>query len=370
MSFKIVIACGGTGGHLFPGIAVAQAAQARGHEVRVLISEKNIDALASEGHDQLRFEKIPAIAMPPVLSLRMVKFLWRCWRTTAACKKLLREFGADAVLGMGGFTSLPPLYAGRRLKLPTLLHESNAIPGKSNLLSARFCDLVLLGLGECASHFPKARTSLVGTPLRAALRAPVDRQEAAAFFGLDPQRPVLLVMGGSQGARGVNDTVLSVIPQLDPQSLQIIHLTGPQEFNTVQDAYRAFPHRSHVAPFCQRMEYAYALATLCISRAGASSLTELSAFGLPTILIPYPHAAEDHQTKNAEVFTRAHAALMVQERDLSTGRLLNMIQDLLNHEEARRNLQTNMRNLSPANSAELVCAAIEDLCEERRIGHK
>ena len=364
MPLKIVIACGGTGGHLFPGIAVAEAAQARGHETLVLISEKNIDSLASEGHTQLHFQKIPAIAMPSLFSWRMVKFAWRFWRTTATCRKLLRDYHADAVLGMGGFTSLPPLYAGRKLKLKTLLHESNAFPGKANRFSAKFCDLVLLGLGDCASHFGKIQTRVVGTPLREALRYPVNREEAAKFFGIDATRPVLLVMGGSQGARGVNEAVLAAVPQLDPHSLQIIHLTGPQEFAAVSAAYAALPHRSHVAPFCQHMEYAYALTTVCISRAGASSLTELSAFGLPTILIPYPHAADDHQTKNAEVFTRARAAVMVQESDLTSTRLLSIISDLLNHQAVRQSLQENMRLLSPKNSAALVCAAIEELCSQ------
>ena len=195
MSLKIVIACGGTGGHLFPGIAVAQAAKARAHECIVLISEKQIDALASKGHDDIRFEKLPAIAMPRMFSLGIIKFAYRFWKTTRACKQLLKSFGADAVLGMGGFTSLPPLYAGRKLKLKTLLHESNAFPGKANRLSAKFCDLVLLGLSECAVHFPSVKTRVVGTPLREALRAEVSRDEAWEFFGLDPSLAVVLIMG-------------------------------------------------------------------------------------------------------------------------------------------------------------------------------
>ncbi len=359
MPLKIVIACGGTGGHLFPGIAVAQAAQARGHQCIVLISEKQIDALASQGHDDLRFEKLPAIAMPPVFSLKMPKFLWRCWQTMRACRKLLVNFQADVVLGMGGFTSLPPLYAGRKLQIKTLLHESNAFPGKANRLSAKFCDTVLLGLGEAAHHFPAAKTSVVGTPLRSALRAEVTTAEAWEFFQLPPGVPVLLVMGGSQGARGVNEAVLGALAHLDEKVLQIIHLTGPQEIESVRKAYTSTPFKAHVAPFCQRMELAYAIATVCISRAGASSLAELSAFGLPTILIPYPSAADDHQTKNAEVFVRAKAALMVQERDLTGARLATMLQDLLAHADVRASLRHNMQQLGHADAAERVCAACE-----------
>jgi UDP-N-acetylglucosamine--N-acetylmuramyl-(pentapeptide) pyrophosphoryl-undecaprenol N-acetylglucosamine transferase len=361
MPLKIVIACGGTGGHLFPGIAVAQAAQARGHSCIVLISEKQIDALATEGHHDLRFEKLPAIAMPPVFSLRMIQFVWKFFKTTRACKKLLQEFGADIVLGMGGFTSLPPLYAGRKLKLKTLLHESNAFPGKANRMSAKFCDLVLLGLGEASSHFPAAKTSVVGTPLRNALRTKVDPTEAWKFFQLNPDLPVVLVMGGSQGARGVNESVLGALAHLDPQAVQFIHLSGPQEIDAVRKAYAATAFNAHVAPFCQRMELAYAIASVCISRAGASSLTELSAFALPTILIPYPFAADDHQTKNAEVFVRAKAALMVQERDLTGTRMASLLTDLLNNQEVRTSLSTNMASLGHLDSAERVCEAMESL---------
>lgn len=363
MSLKIVIACGGTGGHLFPGIAVAQAAKARGHESIVLISEKQIDALASKGHEDLRFEKLPAIAMPPIFSIGMIKFVYRFWKTSRACRKLLKDFGANAVLGMGGFTSLPPLYAGRKLKLKTLLHESNAFPGKANRLSSKFCDVVLLGLSDCAAHFPGVKTHVVGTPLREALRTKVDLDEAWKFFSLEPGKQVILIMGGSQGARGVNENVIAALPNLDPERVQIIHLSGPQEIESVKAAYAATKFTSHVAPFCQRMELAYGIATVCISRAGASSLTELSAFGLPTILIPYPHAADDHQTKNAEVFTRAKAALMVQERDLTGTRLASLINDLLINDDVRNVLGAKMAELGHTNSAELVCTAIEDLCK-------
>ena len=186
---------------------------------------------------------------------------------------------------------------------------------------------------------------MVGTPLRSSLRAKVDVAEAWRFFQLDPSLPVVLVMGGSQGARGVNESVLGALSHLDPNAVQLIHLSGPQEIDSVRAAYAATPFKAHVAPFCQRMELAYAIASVCISRAGASSLTELSAFALPTILIPYPFAADDHQTKNAEVFVRAKAALMVQERDLTGSRMATLLNDLLNNQDVRDSLAANMAKL-------------------------
>lgn len=359
MSKRIVIACGGTGGHLFPGIAVAQAARARGWETLLLISEKQIDALATEGHSDLRFEKVPAVPMPKLFSLGMLKFGWRLMKTVRQCKALLKEFRADAVLGMGGFTSLPPVLAGRRLGLRTFVHESNAVPGKANKLTAKFCTGVLLGLEDCAKFFPADKTRVTGTPLRTALQQPVDAAEARKFFSLEEGKKTILVMGGSQGARGVNRAVSLALAKLDPAAVQVVHLTGPAEYETVRAAYALLPAvHAHVAPFCQRMELAYTVADLAVSRSGASSLTELSAFGVPTILVPYPTAADDHQRRNADVFTRAGAAVAVEESTLTGDSLAELFASLLLNPDKCAALSTAMRRLAPRDAAEQVCEAI------------
>ncbi|NNC87166.1 MAG: UDP-N-acetylglucosamine--N-acetylmuramyl-(pentapeptide) pyrophosphoryl-undecaprenol N-acetylglucosamine transferase, partial [Akkermansiaceae bacterium] len=181
----IIIACGGTGGHLFPGIAVAEELQRRGHHPVLLISEKKVDAEASAKYGGLDFIAIPAIAKPPTFSPRMLPFLVRLWKTVRRCRALLRERRADAVIGMGGFTSLPPVYAGHRLGLPTFVHDSNAIPGKSNVLTSRFCSKVLLGLAEARSHFKKAVTVVTGTPVRTEMRTLPGRPEAEHTLGLE-----------------------------------------------------------------------------------------------------------------------------------------------------------------------------------------
>jgi UDP-N-acetylglucosamine--N-acetylmuramyl-(pentapeptide) pyrophosphoryl-undecaprenol N-acetylglucosamine transferase len=358
---RIVIACGGTGGHLFPGIAVAQAAQRRGHRCLLLISEKEIDSLASKAHGDMEFAKIPAIAMPKPLSLAMVKFLWKFWQTIRSTRKLLQDFQATAVLGMGGFTSLPPLYAGQKLGLKTFLHESNAIPGKANKMASKFCKLVLLGLDACAQFFPAGKTRVVGTPLRESLLAQAPSVEtAAAGFGLDPTQATLLVMGGSQGARGVNEAVVKALALLGEDVPQVLHLTGPKEIDRMRSAYSELEHvRAHVAPFCSHMEHAYVIADACVCRSGASSLTELSAFGIPTLLIPYPHAADDHQTRNAEVFVAAGAAVMEAESNLTPEKMATHLKDLLQNSQLRENLHNAMRALKPEQAAERVVDAIE-----------
>ncbi len=358
---RLVIACGGTGGHLFPGIAVARAAKARGWETLLLISEKQIDALATEGEKDLRFERVPAVAMPRPLSLGMLKFAWRFWKTRSHCIKLLRDFKATAVLGMGGFTSLPPAMAGKKLGLKNYVHDSNAVPGKANRMTAKFCRKVLLGMEDAVKFFPACRTQVTGTPLRPSVQPPGDAEEARRFFDLPGAKPTILIMGGSQGARGVNRALVTALPALAPAGdrVQVLHITGPQEFDSVRAAAEQIQGLTvKVLPFCQRMKLALSLATIAVCRSGASSLTELSAWGIPSVLVPYPTAADDHQRRNADVFTRSGAAIAVEESVLANGELGPILLDLLADGEKRASLSAAMLRLAPGDAAGRICDVI------------
>ncbi|MFT4175424.1 MAG: undecaprenyldiphospho-muramoylpentapeptide beta-N-acetylglucosaminyltransferase [Luteolibacter sp.] len=355
---NVLIACGGTGGHLFPGIAVAEALRARGHRTLLLISEKKVDAEASAKYSHLNFVKIPAVAKPATLSLKMLPFLWRLWRTQAHCKKILREFKADAVLGMGGFTSLPPVYAGHRLGLKTFVHDSNARPGRANVLTSRFCTEVFLGLDAAKRYFSKRLTVNTGTPVRPEILSLPDRAEAAARFGLDPSRLTLVVMGGSQGARCLNQLAAEAAASLPPET-QVLHIAGALDFERVSETVKG-REGYKVLGFCDQMPSAYAVADLLIARSGASSLTEVALAGLPSILVPFPYAADDHQTKNAEVFSKNGAAELVQERDLDAEKLARMATSILLDLPTRERMAQAARALAIPDAADRVCAAIED----------
>lgn len=355
---RVVIACGGTGGHLFPGIAVAQALQARGHDVLLLISEKAVDATAAQAHPELKFRTVPAIGLPKLWSPRALTAAWKFWTTYRATRVILRDFRADAVLGMGGFTSLPPALAGRRLGARTFIHESNAIPGKANRLTARFSDVVLLGLAECAAHFPGKLTRVVGTPLRAAMLAPVDRAAAFAHFYLDPAKRTVVVMGGSQGARGVNRAMIAALPEIDAATTQLLWLTGREDEAEVRAALAGHSLRTFVAPFHSHLERAYAIADLCLARSGASSLAELAHFGIATILIPLPTAAEDHQTKNALAYSRQDAAILLPQADAARS-LGPLVRELLHDDQRRHALASRLRSLGISDAAEQVAGEVE-----------
>jgi len=359
-SLHVLIACGGTGGHLFPGIAVGEVLSARGHDVTLLISEKKIDSIAASGHKDLRFEKMPFLAMPRPWSPKMFGFLSGLWKGMAQCRKIIRQNEVSVVLGMGGFTSFAPLYAGKKEKCRTLIHESNAIPGKANKLNARYANTVLCGLEACIPHFSKhGDVRAVGTPVRSAMRTQ-SQEDPYEFFKLDPSKKTLLIMGGSQGARGVNRVVGMTLEQFEKMGIQVLHIAGPTDYEEVRDVYAKHPMLSqHVAAFCHRMDMAYRVADLAIARSGASSMSELAWFGVPSVLIPYPFAADDHQTRNAEVFASAGAARLLTEKEMNADVLADIVREILMNPERAEEMKRAAQKMAVRDSAEKIADLIE-----------
>ncbi len=353
-----VIACGGTGGHLFPGVAVAEVLRARGHEVLLFISEKEIDSLAVEGRTEFRIEKLPTVALPSPFSPAVLAFARRFNESLSLCRDIFRKFSPHVVLGMGGFTSTAPVIAGRMRKVPTFIHESNAFPGKANKHTARFVRAVLLGFQECAAFFPRAKTEFTGTPIRSTLQR-IERRAALEKLGLRPDLPTLLVMGGSQGASGINQALIKAMPSLQNVPLQFIHLSGSRDERLLEDNYRRENIPAYVAAFHHRMEEVYSAADFAIARSGAASLAELAAFALPALLVPYPYAADDHQTRNAEIFVRANAAVMVKEAELTGEVMAQKIRELLSKPATLRSMSLQVETLAPKNAATLVVETME-----------
>lgn len=352
---NIIIACGGTGGHLFPGIAVAQELKAQGHHPVLLISRKEVDADASRKYGDLEFHSIPAVAKPATLSPKMLPFLWKMARTYLTCRGILKAEKADAVLGMGGFTSLPPIMAGHHMGLPTFVHDSNAMPGRSNRLTAKWCSAVLLGMEAAKKFFPKSRCEIVGTPVREELKALPTAAEAKEKLGLPAEKPVILVTGGSQGARNLNSMLIEAA-KADPEVHYLV-IAGKLDYERVNGLADGAPNIT-VLGFCSDMPAAYAAADGVIARSGASTLTELSYIGKACLLIPFPFAADDHQTHNARVFADKGAAVLCQQRDLTTEKVLAFVHDTCLAPDARRAMEEAMRALSRPDAAQAIAAVV------------
>jgi len=338
---KVIIACGGTGGHLFPGIAVAEELEKRGHDVLLLISEKKVDAQASQKYGDLKFKSIPAIAKPATLSPKMIPFLFRLWKVVKQCRGILKQEQANIVLGMGGFTSLPPVLAGKKLGLATFVHDSNALPGKANRLTARWCQKVLLGFEVAKKYFPNSETVITGTPVRKELEQLPSQSEAREKYGLNPNNKTVLVMGGSQGAKHLNTLVVDAAKAMP--DIQFLHITGAGD---------------HTLLFCDDMASAYAACDIAVCRSGASSMTELSYIGMPSVLVPYPYAADDHQTFNAKVFEDAGAAVLRQESEMDAGSLVADITRLCEDESAWKNMKDRADHLAVKDASAQICDVI------------
>jgi UDP-N-acetylglucosamine--N-acetylmuramyl-(pentapeptide) pyrophosphoryl-undecaprenol N-acetylglucosamine transferase len=255
---------------------------------------------------------------------------------------------------MGGFMSAPPILAGKIDGAATFLHESNTIPGKANRWLARLVDQIFVGFPSAAARFAKQKTATTGTPVRPQFQA-ADVSACRTALGLDPARPVLLIMGGSQGASGINGLVLKALPALAsmPQ-LQFLHLTGTQELERVRAAYAAAKTKAVVLPFLTEMELALGAAAGAISRAGASSLAELAAMRVPAILIPYPAAADNHQWYNARAFADAGAALLLEQSEASGEKLAAFILKLLNDTAAHAAMREELIRWHSPQAAEQI----------------
>ena len=356
-SLRIIIACGGTGGHLFPGIAVAQQLKAMGHRPLLLISRKEVDAEGSRKYGDLEFRTVQAIAKPPLLSFRMPGFLWRFARTYLFCRSLIRSEKADVVLGMGGFTSLPPVLAAHRRGLRTYVHESNAMPGRANRLTARFCTAVLLGLKEAASRFPKSLCRVVGTPVRDEFLHMPSQAEARAALGLPAAPPLILVTGGSQGAQKLNSLMVDAAKATPHVHFLII--AGKADCDRVS-ALAGDAENISIMGFCANMPAAYAAADGVITRAGASTLTELSIVGKASLLVPYPFAADNHQFINARVFADVGAADLCEQKDLSVPRIRDFISRVILTPTERSSMQDSLRRQALPDAAAAIAKVITE----------
>ncbi len=352
----IAIACGGTGGHLFPGLAVGEALRAHGCDVTLLISPKEVDQQAVKSAHGFRIATLPAVAFQ---SRAPQRFVLGFARSFLATRLLFRERAPSAVLAMGGFTAAPPVLAGKLCGATVFLHESNTIPGRANRWLARWVHTAFVGFSEAAKRLASTRVIITGTPVRPQFVG-LDMARCRSAVGLDPQRPVLLVTGGSQGASGVNDLQLAALPQLATTfpELQYIHLTGSSDVEKVRAAYAACSVNAVVEPFLAQMELALGAATAAVSRAGASSLAELAATRLPAVLVPFPAATDNHQFFNARAFAETGAAKMLEQKPGAAERLVEMLNGFFNDSEARNAIAAALARWHTPDAAERIAGGI------------
>ncbi|OGR47366.1 MAG: hypothetical protein A2X37_03515 [Elusimicrobia bacterium GWA2_66_18] len=319
---RVIVAAGGTGGHFYPGMAVAQALKARGWEPLMVVREADaaLPLLETEGVAAL---PVDLRGLPRRPGPELFAFAWKLAGGVLLLSRALKAFRPDLVLGMGGYLTAPLACAAWRLGVPSAAHESNAILGLANRTAAGLGAKIFWGLPP-----RDGLGTVVGTPVRPALWTRREPGEARRALGLDAARPTLLAFGGSQGAKGINENLPAALRDLSLPALQVLHLAGRSKADEVRAAYRAAGLSADVREYLDDMGAAYAAADLVVCRSGASTLAELHAQRKPALLIPYPHAAADHQDANARVFEKSGAAVRLREDELG-GRLGALLADLL-----------------------------------------
>jgi UDP-N-acetylglucosamine--N-acetylmuramyl-(pentapeptide) pyrophosphoryl-undecaprenol N-acetylglucosamine transferase len=336
---NVVIACGGTGGHLFPGLAVGQELRQRGCSVTLMVSPKDVDQQAIQSITGMGIVTLPAVSLSRAGFFGFMSGLWRSYRVAKAC---FTQRPPRFVLAMGGYISAPPIIAAKCSGAKTFLHESNSIPGRANRWLARWVDGAFVYFPPTTEKLAARRVEVVGMPVRPQFLEPMTPGAARTAMGLEPEAPVLLVMGGSQGARKVNELVMAFVPQLRQAmpNLQFVHLTGDHDLESIRARYKALNIPAVVHAFWNEMGLALAAADVAVSRAGASSLAELAARQLPAVLIPYPTAADNHQFFNARAFVQSGAARMISQDSATPDALAGEILELIRNPLKRSAMQS------------------------------
>ncbi len=343
--YKFIISGGGTGGHIFPAVAIANEIQRVFPACEILFVGAN---------NRMEMEKIPQEGFPIVgldvaglkrsLSPSNLIVLWKFIKSYFKARKLVKNFRPDCAIGTGGYASLPVMYAASQLGVKTAIWEGNGFPGLTNKVMSKRADLIFTGFPEMDRFFPADKTVFSGNPIRSGLLKLPNRDESVKHFGLNPHKSVLFVTGGSLGARSINECIQQNINTLNEAGVQLIWQTG-KNFQAVTGEAKEI----YAAPFIREMDKAFAAADVVISRAGAITISEIAVTGKPVILVPSPNVTEDHQTKNALQLTKRNAAIMVKDNQVLEN-LVPQALTLLQNKELQNALSQQLRSISKPNA--------------------
>ncbi|GHV72238.1 UDP-N-acetylglucosamine--N-acetylmuramyl-(pentapeptide) pyrophosphoryl-undecaprenol N-acetylglucosamine transferase [Bacteroidia bacterium] len=355
---KIIISGGGTGGHIFPAIAIANA-------IRLLNPQAEIQFVGAKG--RMEMDKVPEAGYPIIgldvvgfqrrLTVKNLSFPFKLWKSLRQAKQILKTFRPDVVVGVGGYASGPILRKASKMNIPCLIQEQNSFPGVTNKILAPKMQTICVAYDAMERFFPADKIVFTGNPIRQDISNLSDkRSEALSYFNVEDHKTTLLVMGGSLGARIINESLLQMIKELDNAGIQTIWQTGKNwDANATQSL--ALSPSIRIMPFIARMDLAYSIADVIVSRAGALSISELCVVGKPCILVPSPNVSEDHQTKNAMALVQKNAALMVADKDAKT-MLSPTLYQLLQDKAQQQTLMTNILTLAKTNAAETIASIV------------
>ena len=362
-NLKIVISGGGTGGHIYPAIAIAKKILEKNKDSKILFvgakGRMEMEKIPEEGFSIIGLE---VVGIQRSLSLKSIfknlKFPFLLLKSLKNAKKILEDFKPDVVVGVGGYASGPTLRMAHSLNIPTLIQEQNSYAGLTNKWLSKKANKICVAYENMSHFFDESKLILTGNPVRKDienLNSKVD--EAKKYFNVLKSEKVILVLGGSLGAKSINEGIIKSISILNDQPVKLIWQVGKRYFNKINDQLTQINMINiHPLPFIKRMDLAYAVSDIVISRAGALSISELTLAGIPSILVPSPNVSEDHQTKNAMSLVSKSAAILV--KDDQTEKLLSVAIELLKNKEQLTKISKNAKNLGKPNATNDIVSEI------------
>ena len=358
---RIVIAGGGTGGHIFPAIAIANAMKRLRNDIEILFvgakGKMEMEKMPQAGY---HIKGIDIVGFNRNSLLKNISLPFKLIKSFFQVKKIIKEFKPNAVIGVGGYSSFPVLRYAQSKNIPTFIHESNSFAVKSNILLGKKAAKIFVASDGMEKFFSAKEIIKTGNPVRASIiESKTTKNEALDFFGLTNNKPAVLIVGGSLGAKSINEAVSNRIDDLLKNNIQLIWQTG-KSFS--EEAQQQIKQKKDIwiGTFIDKMEYAYAAADIVISRAGAMAVAELCIVGKPVIFVPFPFAAEDHQTVNAKTLVNKNAAIMITDKDVQT-KLIDEILNLINQPIVQKTLSVHISKLAITNADERIAKEVLQL---------
>lgn len=345
---RVIISGGGTGGHIFPALAIANEIRSRFPDADILfvgaLHRMEMEKVPAAGY---RIIGLPVTGLPRKPGTKMISFFLNLFKSNRMANRIINDFKPQVAIGVGGFASGPLLRAARRNGIPTLIQEQNSYAGITNKLLGKKADTICVAYDHMDRYFPVVKIVFTGNPVREGLLKISDNsQEALDFFGVNSEKKVILIVGGSLGARSINDAVLNNIDRIAGSHVEVIWQTGQLYYkNILEKTKNNRPSNLHIHEFLTRMDLAYAAADIIVSRAGAGTISELCIIAKPVILVPSPNVAEDHQTKNALSLSEKGAAVLIRDNEIMEKLILEATR-IVNDSDTCERLSANIKKLA------------------------
>ena len=358
---RVIISAGGTGGHIYPALAILN---------KIKEKEPNSEFLYIGTHNRMENDIVPGMGIPyesieiygfNKKILKNFKTAFCVFKSYNRCKKIIHDFNPDVVIGVGGYVTSPVIVAAKKLGYKTVIHEQNSLPGKSNKFLSKYSDLICVSFKSTISSFPSYKTVFTGNPCSE--DAISKKVISKSKFGISDDKKLVLIVMGSLGSSKINDYIIKSMSSFNNHSYEVLFVTGKSSYDSV--IKNKFPSNVHVVPYVDGMTGLMKNTDLIVSRAGASTISEIVALGIPSILIPSPYVANNHQFKNAMDLVKNKSALMIEEKDLNGDILVRKIDEVLCDSEKIKNIKKNLKLLVVKNSASLIYENIKELVDRK-----